>query len=80
MGVGEPAVDLIAAWSLLNAEARGVFRDAVEVDDAAWARGRGWALSVALIELAYYRITNPVMAATARHVIHEVITDRRSAR
>ncbi|MFD7442238.1 aminoglycoside phosphotransferase family protein [Streptomyces sp. NPDC059909] len=75
VGVGEPAVDLIAAWSLLDAGARDVFRTVVGVDDATWARGRGWALSIALIELAYYRITNPVMAATARHVIHQVLTD-----
>lgn len=75
VGIGEPAVDLIAAWSLLTADARNVFRAALGVDDATWARGRGWALSIALIELSYYRITNPVMAATARHVIQEVLTD-----
>jgi aminoglycoside phosphotransferase (APT) family kinase protein len=79
-GLGEPAVDLIAAWSLLTAEARNVFRAAVGVDDATWARGRGWALSIALIELSYYRITNPVMAATARHVIQEVLTEHGRAR
>ncbi|MER6994410.1 aminoglycoside phosphotransferase family protein [Streptomyces sp. NPDC000410] len=75
-GVGEPAVDLIAAWSLLTADARDVFRTVLNVDDATWARGRGWALSIALIELAYYRVTNPVMAATARHVIGEVLASQ----
>jgi len=34
-----------------------------------WARGRGWALSIALDELAYYRVTNPRMARIATHVI-----------
>src|SRR5678816_248857 len=29
----------------------------LEVDDATWARGRGWALSIALIQLTYYRDT-----------------------
>ncbi|MEW1724864.1 aminoglycoside phosphotransferase family protein [Streptomyces sp. NPDC093109] len=77
MGTGEPAVDLIPAWSLLTADARDVFRAAVDADDATWARGRGWALSIALSELSYYRVTNPVMAAIARHVIHEILTDRR---
>jgi aminoglycoside phosphotransferase (APT) family kinase protein len=75
LGLGEPAVDLIAAWSLLTHDVRDLFRAAVGVDDATWARGRGWALSIALIELSYYQITNPVMAAIARHVIHEVLTD-----
>ncbi|GAA2951693.1 hypothetical protein ACFPN0_13630 [Kitasatospora cinereorecta] len=44
-------------------------------DDAAWARGRGWAPSIALKELSYCRTTNPVMASNARHVIGEVLAD-----
>ncbi|SEG29061.1 Predicted kinase, aminoglycoside phosphotransferase (APT) family [Nonomuraea solani] len=74
-GVGDPACDLIVAWNLLPATARDVFRDALGADDATWERGRGRALSMALIMLPYYLGTNPVIAANARHVIHEVITD-----
>nr|WP_229699948.1 aminoglycoside phosphotransferase family protein [Streptomyces kronopolitis] len=72
-GLGDPAVDVIAAWYLLPAEARGVFRTALGVDEATWARGRGWALSVALMELSYYRTSHPVMADIARTVIGEVL-------
>jgi aminoglycoside phosphotransferase (APT) family kinase protein len=75
MGVGDPTVDLIVAWNLLPAEVRNVFRAALQVDDATWARGRGWALSIALIQLPYYRNTNPVLAANSRHVIREVLAD-----
>ncbi|MEV2249462.1 aminoglycoside phosphotransferase family protein [Streptomyces sp. NPDC050147] len=75
MGLGEPAVDLITAWSLLTADAREGFRAAVDVDDATWARGRGWALSIALIELPYYRTRNATIARIARHVIDEVLAD-----
>ncbi|MCX4667467.1 aminoglycoside phosphotransferase family protein [Streptomyces sp. NBC_01381] len=75
MGIGEPAVDLITAWSLLTGEARKEFRAALDVDDATWARGRGWALSIALIELPYYRTRNETIASTARHVIEEVLAD-----
>ncbi|MWA10923.1 aminoglycoside phosphotransferase family protein [Streptomyces sp. BA2] len=75
MGHGEPAVDLITAWSLLSADARESFRAALDVDDATWARGRGWALSIALIELPYYRTRNPTIARIARHVIGEVLAD-----
>ncbi|MCX4821246.1 aminoglycoside phosphotransferase family protein [Streptomyces sp. NBC_01142] len=77
LGLGDPAVDLIAAWYLLPADARSVFRTALGADDASWARGRGWALSIALMELRYYRDTNPVMASIARHVIHQVLAERR---
>ncbi|MEU4994944.1 aminoglycoside phosphotransferase family protein [Streptomyces sp. NPDC021622] len=75
MGTGEPAVDLITAWSLLTGQARKEFRAALDVDDATWARGRGWALSIALIELPYYRTRNESIARTARHVIEEVLAD-----
>ena len=75
LGIGDPACDLIVAWSLLPAEARNVFRAELDVDDATWARGRGWALSIALIALPYYEDTNPVFAAVARHVIREVLAD-----
>ncbi|MFJ4033789.1 aminoglycoside phosphotransferase family protein [Streptomyces griseoluteus] len=75
-GVGDPAVDLIAAWNLLPAAVRGVFRDAVGAEDAEWARGRGWALSIALVQLPYYWRTNPVLAENARHTIGEVLAER----
>lgn len=74
-GVGDPAVDLIVAWNLLPAAARGVFRDAVGAEDAEWARGRGWALSIALVQLPYYWRTNPVLAENARHTIGEVLAE-----
>ncbi|MFC9603644.1 aminoglycoside phosphotransferase family protein [Streptomyces niveus] len=79
VGVGEPASDLIPAWNLLPAGVRDGFRAALAADDATWARGRGWALSMALIQLPYYLHTNPTLAANARHVITEVLTDHAAA-
>jgi aminoglycoside phosphotransferase (APT) family kinase protein len=76
LGVGDPACELIVAWSLFSAETRDFFRGAVAVDDATWARGRGWALSVALIALPYYETTNPVMVANARYRIDQVLADQ----
>jgi aminoglycoside phosphotransferase (APT) family kinase protein len=73
LGVGDPACDLFPAWNLLPAKAREVFREALNVDDAAWTRGRGRTLSQALIALPYYRNTNPAMARNARHVIRTVL-------
>lgn len=78
-GLGEPAVDLIAAWYVLPPAARPAFRAALAADDAMWTRARGWALSIALMELNYYKETNPVMASIARHVIGELLADRPAA-
>jgi aminoglycoside phosphotransferase (APT) family kinase protein len=74
-GVGDPTVDLIVAWNLLPPPARQVFRDALAVDDDTWRRGRGWALSIAMVQLPYYQHTNPPLAANARHVIGQVLAD-----
>jgi aminoglycoside phosphotransferase (APT) family kinase protein len=76
LGVGDPACDLIVAWNLFSGEARQAFRAALAVDEATWVRGRGWALSVGLIALPYYRESNPVLANIARYAIHEVLAER----
>ena len=78
LGVGDPACDVMAAWTFLSAENRVVFRELLQVDDATWARGRGWALSFGLIALPYYQTTNPVLAAIARRAINEVLADHNS--
>jgi aminoglycoside phosphotransferase (APT) family kinase protein len=83
VGIGDPACDLPVAWNLLPSDVRDVFRGTLGVDDATWARGRGWALSIALIQLPYYQNTNPPLAANARHVVREVLAEhehRRSER
>lgn len=48
LAVGDPAVDLLPAWKFLPAGAVGAFRAALDVDDATWARGRGWGLACSL--------------------------------
>ncbi|CAL9601423.1 hypothetical protein SUDANB6_05459 [Streptomyces sp. enrichment culture] len=72
-GVGDPAVDPIAARNLLPAGARGVFREAVGADEAQGARARGWALSISLIRLPYHRDTDPQLAGNSRHVLREIL-------
>jgi aminoglycoside phosphotransferase (APT) family kinase protein len=80
LAVGDPACDLIVAWNLLTADAREVFRMSLQVDNATWSRGRGWALSVGLIALPYYQTTNPVLAAISEYTIDEVLSDFELAR
>ncbi len=51
-GIGDPACDLVIAWTLLDDEARAAFRLALPLDADTWARGRAWALWKALLMLA----------------------------
>jgi aminoglycoside phosphotransferase (APT) family kinase protein len=78
-GVGDPACDLTIAWTLLSGESREAFCAALPVDDATWARGRGWALWKGLITLAGHISTNPLEAGKARRVIDEVLADHKHA-
>ena len=80
MGLGDPASDLRVAWNLLPAAAREAFRRGVDADDATWARARGWVLLQALAQLPYYAARNPPLAANARHVIAELVAERRGGR
>lgn len=51
-GVGDPACDLVMAWTFFGARERAAFRAALPLDSGTWTRGRGWALWKALISLA----------------------------
>ncbi len=87
MAVGDPACDLTMAWTFFSAEGREAFRAHLQMDDAAWARGRGWALWKALITLIETvetgRDDEPGLRFgwrhSARHIIEEVVAELRDA-
>lgn len=77
VGVGDPAADLIVAWSLLNKNSRKIFRENLKnIDDITWKRGKGRALSIALIILPYYKNTNPILTAVAKNIIRQILNDK----
>ena len=75
LAVGDPACDLLPAWNMFDRQTRLHFRQAMDIDTATWLRGRGWALSVAVIALPYYHQSNPVLAQMARYSIQQVLDD-----
>jgi aminoglycoside phosphotransferase (APT) family kinase protein len=77
-GAGDPAADLIAAWSVFGPAGREVFRDALGDSDGAWDRARGVALHQAVMLIPYYRVTNPGMAALGRRTVGQVLADIRA--
>lgn len=74
-GVGDPACDVTIAWTLFSGESRGAFRAGLPLDDATWARGRGWALWKSLITVAEHRTTNPALAGSSLHIVREVLAE-----
>jgi aminoglycoside phosphotransferase (APT) family kinase protein len=69
LGIGDPACDLMIAFTLMTAGNRAAFRDALGVDDATWTRGRGWALATGLNAYTAYAAAEPRVAAqTTRQI------------
>ncbi|MEU7563770.1 aminoglycoside phosphotransferase family protein [Streptomyces eurythermus] len=73
LGIGDPACDLVIAFTLMSARSRAAFRAALGVDDATWIRGRGWALATALNAYTHYAAVNPRVAAQTTRQITEAL-------
>jgi aminoglycoside phosphotransferase (APT) family kinase protein len=73
-GVGDPACDLTIAWTLFDRIGREAFRRAMAMDDATWARARGWALWKALI-LIYNEVGPPSLLLGAKSVLSNLLTE-----
>lgn len=75
---GDPASDLSLAWMLLPRSSHEAFRAAYAaagrgpIGDALWARGRGWALRLALVFLAW-SADNPRLHAVGRRTLDAVL-------
>lgn len=84
-GVGDPACDLTFAWTFLHGSSREAYRQTLNVDDATWVRGRGWALWKAVVVHAEARASGHGAAevaglqfgwrVNARAVISEVLAE-----
>jgi aminoglycoside phosphotransferase (APT) family kinase protein len=83
--VGDPACDVTMAWTFFFGDSRNAFCDRLGLDDATWARGRGWALWKAqntLVNALKGKGPRPDIATrmfgwrlSARQVIDEVLAD-----
>jgi aminoglycoside phosphotransferase (APT) family kinase protein len=75
LAVGDPTIDLVVAWELLDHEARATFRDALGVDEATWSIARGWALLLSVMGLPYYWDTMRGRCVRGLAMGREVLTD-----
>ena len=75
LAIGDPSVDLVAAWEVLDAEGRQVLREVINVSDAEWRKGMGWALFIALITFPYYWNTMPKRCADRLAMAQAVLSE-----
>lgn len=74
-GIGDPSCDLAIAWTMFRGTSRRIFRERLGLDDATWARGRGWTLWKALIVLAGHTGASETERAKSRLVLDAVLND-----
>jgi aminoglycoside phosphotransferase (APT) family kinase protein len=77
--VGDPACDLVIAWTVFDGAARDAFREAVDLDAATWARARAWALWKALIVWAGLPDVNPQGAGAQPVIVKALLSEHESS-
>lgn len=73
LGVGDPAADLMAGWTVFSASVRGAFLEEAGADPAARLRARAWALYSGVVALPFYRERNPTLAGISRRTLGRVL-------
>ena len=71
--IGDPACDLVIAWTYLSGKARKIFTSKMEMDPDTWLRARAWALWKATFELCQISDKNSSEAKIQKIIIAEAI-------
>lgn len=75
LSVGDPTVDLVVAWEVLDPSGREAFRSILGIDEVTWLRGRAWALAIAVMTFPYYWHTMPDRCASRLAMARTVLAD-----
>ena len=73
--IGDPACDLVMEWEFFTGDSAAAFRRGLHLDEATWARGRGWALWKALVTISQGNGGGGDAKDAARRTIGLVIAD-----
>jgi aminoglycoside phosphotransferase (APT) family kinase protein len=74
-GPADPALDLVAAWHLLDRMRRDIVRSHLGSGDVEWQRGAAWAFQQAMGLIWYYERTNPNMSSLGRSTLSRLLDD-----
>lgn len=75
MAIGDPACDLVIAWTFLQDESRTLFKQQVQLDDDTWSRARGWALWKALITIVAMHNKNNAEVEKQMQIIDTILNE-----
>lgn len=69
----DPALDLVAAWHLLDDGPRAAVRAELDCGDVQWLRGTAWAFQQAMGLVWYYVDSNPAMSQWGRRTLDRIV-------
>lgn len=72
-GPADPALDLVAAWHLLDDGPRTTLRQALGCGDLEWSRGRAWAFEQAMGLVWYYAESSPALSRLGRRTLDRLV-------
>ncbi len=73
MALGDPACDLVIAWTFLKGKAREIFIKEIALDEDTWLRARGWALWKATFELCQIEDKNSQAERLQKTIIANIL-------
>lgn len=65
--VGDPACDLVIAWTFLEGKSREIFINEMNLDRDTWDRARGWGL--------WKTLCAPVRGTNCDKIINQIVLD-----
>ncbi len=75
IGIGDPACDLVIAWTLLKNQSRKTFKEQINLDPNTWLRARGWVLWKATFELCWIKDKATQEALSQKNIIQDILID-----
>jgi aminoglycoside phosphotransferase (APT) family kinase protein len=75
MGIGDPACDLVIAWTFLEDKAREIFIHELNLNEDTWLRAKAWALWKATFELYHIKDKNNQIAFLQKKIIASVLNE-----
>jgi len=75
IAIGDPACDLVIAWTFLTKESRDIFKLQLNLDNDTWNRARGWAVWKAMITLVSIEDKNSAQAIQQFYIINEILNE-----
>ena len=73
MAMGDPACDLVIAWTFLTGKARDIFIHEMNQDEETWLRAKAWALWKATFELSHIEDKTSPEGIVQKKIIEDLL-------